>query len=235
MAAADSTMTRAATSRSDLLRHGFVDSDRTLAGMAQLGDHAEPLVALLGRTADPDLALTGLLRLAEAVDDSDALLDAAGRRRGHGDAAAVRAGRQPGAGRPPGPSPRPLARPHRPDHGQHPAGGVRRPGRPARRRRRRPARRRSPVASLPEQPGPRRAARRVPPGAGPAGRARPGPPRRRRRRGRRALRPGGRHPRGRAGGRAREGRGGRRIASGWPSSRWASAAATSSTTSPTST
>ena len=71
-----SDMTRAATSRSDLLRHGFVDSDRTLAGMAQLGHHAEPLVALLGRTADPDLALSGLLRLAEAVDDSDALLDA---------------------------------------------------------------------------------------------------------------------------------------------------------------
>ena len=54
-------MTRSRTSRSDLLRHGFVDSDRTLAGMAQLGDHAEPLVALLGRTADPDLALAGLV------------------------------------------------------------------------------------------------------------------------------------------------------------------------------
>ncbi len=69
-------MTRSATSRSDLLRHGFVDSERTLAGMARLGDHAEPLVALLGRTADPDLALTGLLRLTEAADDSGALLDA---------------------------------------------------------------------------------------------------------------------------------------------------------------
>src|SRR5688572_18216340 len=63
-------MTRSATSRSDLLRHGFVDSDRTLEGMALLGDHAEPLVALLGRTADPDLALTGLLRLADAVGAS---------------------------------------------------------------------------------------------------------------------------------------------------------------------
>jgi [glutamine synthetase] adenylyltransferase / [glutamine synthetase]-adenylyl-L-tyrosine phosphorylase len=69
-------MTRAATGRSDLLRHGFVDSDRTLEGMARLGDHAEPLVALLGRTADPDLALTGLLRLADAVADRDGLLDA---------------------------------------------------------------------------------------------------------------------------------------------------------------
>ena len=35
--------------------------------MALLGDHAGPLVALLGRTSDPDLALTGLLRLVEAV------------------------------------------------------------------------------------------------------------------------------------------------------------------------
>ncbi|MBF4766813.1 bifunctional [glutamine synthetase] adenylyltransferase/[glutamine synthetase]-adenylyl-L-tyrosine phosphorylase [Nocardioides agariphilus] len=69
-------MTRAATSRSDLLRQGFVDSERTLAGLALLGDHAEPLVALLGRTADPDLALTGLLRLADAVEDRMALLDA---------------------------------------------------------------------------------------------------------------------------------------------------------------
>ncbi len=60
-------MTRSKTSRSDLLRHGFVDSDRTLRGMALLGDHAGPLVALLGRTSDPDLALTGLLRLVEAV------------------------------------------------------------------------------------------------------------------------------------------------------------------------
>jgi [glutamine synthetase] adenylyltransferase / [glutamine synthetase]-adenylyl-L-tyrosine phosphorylase len=68
-------MSRAATSRSDLLRHGFVDSDRTLAGMAQLGERAEPLVAMFGRTADPDLALHGLLRLADAVDDRDAFLD----------------------------------------------------------------------------------------------------------------------------------------------------------------
>jgi glutamate-ammonia-ligase adenylyltransferase len=69
-------MTRSATSRSDLLRHGFVDPDRTLAGLARLGGHAEPLVALLGRTADPDLALAGLLRLAEVTDDRDRLLRA---------------------------------------------------------------------------------------------------------------------------------------------------------------
>jgi glutamate-ammonia-ligase adenylyltransferase len=69
-------MTRAATSRGNLLRHGFVDSERTMAGLALLGEHAGPLVALLGRTADPDLALTGLLRLAEVVTDRDELLDA---------------------------------------------------------------------------------------------------------------------------------------------------------------
>ncbi len=71
-------MTRPATSRSDLLRHGFVDSDRTSAGLRELGGHADPLVALLGRTADPDLALAGLLRLAAAADeqlgDRDAML-----------------------------------------------------------------------------------------------------------------------------------------------------------------
>ena len=67
-------MTRAATSRSDLLRQGFVDSERTLEGIRFLGDAAEPLLALLGRTADPDLALAGLLRLADAVEDRDALL-----------------------------------------------------------------------------------------------------------------------------------------------------------------
>jgi [glutamine synthetase] adenylyltransferase / [glutamine synthetase]-adenylyl-L-tyrosine phosphorylase len=67
-------MTRAATSRSDLLRHGFVDPDATVDGLRRLGDPAEPLVALIGRTADPDLALAGLLRLADAVDQPSALL-----------------------------------------------------------------------------------------------------------------------------------------------------------------
>ncbi len=68
-------MTRAATGRRDLLRHGFVDSERTLEGMARLGEHAEPLLPLLGRTADPDLALAGLLRLLDAADDRGELLD----------------------------------------------------------------------------------------------------------------------------------------------------------------
>ncbi len=69
-------MTRSLTSRSDLLRQGFVDSDRTLAGLGRLGRSSEPLVALLGRTADPDLALDGLLRLTDAATDRVELLRA---------------------------------------------------------------------------------------------------------------------------------------------------------------
>ena len=137
-------MTRSATSRSDLLRHGLRRLRPHPGGHgASSATHAEPLVALLGRTADPDLALAGLLRLAEAVDDRDELLDARRRRRGHGHAAAVGARRQPGADRPPGPAPRAVARAHRPDARAAP-GRRRTPSRAGllRRRRRRPARRR---------------------------------------------------------------------------------------------
>ena len=201
-------MTRSATSRSDLLRHGFVDSDRTRAGMAQLGDHAEPLVALLGRTADPDLALAGLLRLVEAVDDPLDLLNGVADDEG----TAMRLLSVLGASQaltdhlvrhpeqwheltdPTLGSTRPAAYavragllaavgadPLADAAGRHPAGG----------------------------PGPRRDAGRVPPGAGPAGGPRPRPPRQRRRRGRRAVRPRGRHARRRARGRPGEGGGGR--------------------------
>ncbi len=60
------------TPRSDsvhsrLLRLGFEDSDRARDELAALGDAADPLVALIARTADPDQALTGLTRLAERV------------------------------------------------------------------------------------------------------------------------------------------------------------------------
>ena len=139
--------------------------------------HAEPLVALLGRTADPDQALAGLLAPGRGRRRPRRAPRRAGRRRGHGHAAAVGARREPGAGRPPGASPRALARPHRPDARVHPSRGVRRAGRAAGRGRRRPARR-APVATLPETRGPRRAARRVPPAAAPAGRPRPRPRRR---------------------------------------------------------
>jgi glutamate-ammonia-ligase adenylyltransferase len=63
-------------STGDLARHGFGDGERALAGLAALGGAADPLVAHLGRTADPDEALACLVRLAEAVDDPDELLGA---------------------------------------------------------------------------------------------------------------------------------------------------------------
>jgi [glutamine synthetase] adenylyltransferase / [glutamine synthetase]-adenylyl-L-tyrosine phosphorylase len=51
--------------RTRLLRLGFEDSERATADLGRLGDSAEPLAALLARTADPDQALAGLVRLAE--------------------------------------------------------------------------------------------------------------------------------------------------------------------------
>ena len=158
----------------------------------------------------------------------------AGRRRGHRDAAALGARRQRGAGRPPVPPPRALARAHRPD-------AWARPG-----RRRTPSARTCSGPSAPTRTpgadgdparrrGGGRAARRVPPGPAPPGLPRPHPPPRPRRRGRRALRPGRRHPRRRPGRRPAAGRRDGAPRRGWPWSRWASAAATSSTTSPTST
>src|SRR4051794_25091842 len=66
-------MSRPATSKGNLLRLGFRDPDVALAALARLGDAAEPLVALVARTADPDEALAGLLRLIEAADDPQLL------------------------------------------------------------------------------------------------------------------------------------------------------------------
>ncbi|MBA2953284.1 bifunctional [glutamine synthetase] adenylyltransferase/[glutamine synthetase]-adenylyl-L-tyrosine phosphorylase [Nocardioides sp. MAH-18] len=60
-------MSRTATGKRELLRLGFQDSDAALDGLARLGDAAEPLLALLGRTADPGAALEGLLRLRDAA------------------------------------------------------------------------------------------------------------------------------------------------------------------------
>ena len=56
----------------DLARLGFGDAKAALVGLAILGESADPLVALLGRTADPDQALACLLRLLEAVADQEA-------------------------------------------------------------------------------------------------------------------------------------------------------------------
>ncbi len=69
--AADSLLGRQA-----LLRLGFQDSARARAGFESLGTVSEPLVAMFGRAADPDLALAGLQRLVEAAPDPAALMRA---------------------------------------------------------------------------------------------------------------------------------------------------------------
>jgi glutamate-ammonia-ligase adenylyltransferase len=51
--------------RTRLLRVGFEDSAQAADELSRLGEGAEPLVALLAGTADPDQALAGLVRLAE--------------------------------------------------------------------------------------------------------------------------------------------------------------------------
>nr|WP_218910668.1 bifunctional [glutamine synthetase] adenylyltransferase/[glutamine synthetase]-adenylyl-L-tyrosine phosphorylase [Nocardioides thalensis] len=58
-----------------MLRLGFADIDRAVDGLAELGEVGVRLLAYLGRTADPDAAVAGLVRLAESVDDRDALLE----------------------------------------------------------------------------------------------------------------------------------------------------------------
>ena len=69
-------MIRRTTSKGSLVRMGFVDAERSLANLERLGEAADPLLAVLAQTGDPDLALLGLVRLAEAVDDEDELLSA---------------------------------------------------------------------------------------------------------------------------------------------------------------
>ncbi|WGX99453.1 bifunctional [glutamine synthetase] adenylyltransferase/[glutamine synthetase]-adenylyl-L-tyrosine phosphorylase [Nocardioides sp. L-11A] len=61
-------MVNRATPRTELLRLGFVDLDRALVDLDHLGPGSGDLLALLGRTADPDAALRGLCRLADAAD-----------------------------------------------------------------------------------------------------------------------------------------------------------------------
>ena len=65
-----------ATLRSELLRHGFVEVDRALTELAELGTAGQELIAIVGRSAEPSAALSALVRLADAVDDRDGLLTA---------------------------------------------------------------------------------------------------------------------------------------------------------------
>ena len=69
-------MIRRATGKGSLVRMGFVDAERSLANLERLGDAADPLLAVLARTADPDLALLGLVRLGESAADGEELLSA---------------------------------------------------------------------------------------------------------------------------------------------------------------
>ena len=189
-------MSRAATSKGNLLRLGFQDSDAALDSLRLLGDAAEPLLALLGRTADPDAALSGLLRLRDVLDDPDALIDAIVDDEG----TAMRLLCVLGASE--------ALADHLVRHPEHwreltdPVLGSTRPAAWTMRESLLAA-----VTGKPDATGRgRRASRRVPPAAAAPGRAGPDPPPRRGRRRRGALRPGRRDPRGRPGGRPAAGR-----------------------------
>ena len=69
-------MMRPATGKGNLLRLGFQDGDAALADLRQLGPEVEELLAPLSQTADPDAALAGLVRLRDAAEDGEALVDA---------------------------------------------------------------------------------------------------------------------------------------------------------------
>ena len=58
---------RAESPKGRLLRLGFVEPDRSLRSLARLGPYAEPLLAILAVTADPDLATDRLADLADRV------------------------------------------------------------------------------------------------------------------------------------------------------------------------
>ncbi len=60
---------RSGATKGALLRLGFGDGEAALAHVAELGEGCDPLLAIAGRTADPDGALELLVRLAEVVED----------------------------------------------------------------------------------------------------------------------------------------------------------------------
>lgn len=63
-------------SAGNLARLGFQDTERAAELLAELGPPAAPVVAILGRAADPDLALGALARLRESAPDAEALFAA---------------------------------------------------------------------------------------------------------------------------------------------------------------
>ncbi|GGF30843.1 glutamate-ammonia-ligase adenylyltransferase [Marmoricola endophyticus] len=58
-----------------LVRAGFLDGAEAQRHAAELGAAAGPLVPLLARTADPDLALAGLCALADRLEEREAMLE----------------------------------------------------------------------------------------------------------------------------------------------------------------
>lgn len=60
------------TTAGQLVRIGFVDGASALERLAALGEPGADLVPVLAQAADPDLALHGLVRLVEALDDDEA-------------------------------------------------------------------------------------------------------------------------------------------------------------------
>jgi glutamate-ammonia-ligase adenylyltransferase len=58
----------------NLVRLGFFEPARARAILDDLGEVARPLVAPIGRSADPDLALASLVAIADVVEDRDQLL-----------------------------------------------------------------------------------------------------------------------------------------------------------------
>ncbi|GAA4823034.1 bifunctional [glutamine synthetase] adenylyltransferase/[glutamine synthetase]-adenylyl-L-tyrosine phosphorylase [Nocardioides caeni] len=62
--------------RTELIRLGFADLERALSALEELGPGSDELLAYLGRTADPDAALHGLCRIAEALEDPGELITA---------------------------------------------------------------------------------------------------------------------------------------------------------------
>jgi [glutamine synthetase] adenylyltransferase / [glutamine synthetase]-adenylyl-L-tyrosine phosphorylase len=67
-------VTRRSTGKGGLVRMGFTDAEGSLTNLDRLGEAADPLLPVLARTGDPDQALLGLVRLAEAAADADELL-----------------------------------------------------------------------------------------------------------------------------------------------------------------
>ncbi|GAB3019656.1 glutamate-ammonia-ligase adenylyltransferase [Nocardioides flavus (ex Wang et al. 2016)] len=59
-------------SSGSFVRKGFVDGAAAARGVERLGDAGLPLTDQLAATADPDAALEGLLRLADALDEAGA-------------------------------------------------------------------------------------------------------------------------------------------------------------------